>query len=146
MPPAVARETHTNGDTMTMRDSRPGHRAARKGGIALLLSALLASAFGAGCERSPAAHAIDGAAAHRLVAAGATLLDVRTPEEFAGGHVEGARNVPVDELAASLASLPRGRPVVVYCASGMRSARAAAELARAGFDARDLGGIDAWGR
>jgi rhodanese-related sulfurtransferase len=110
--------------------------------VALLLSALL----GVGCERSPAAHAIDGAGAHRLVAAGATLLDVRTPEEFAGGHVEGARNVPVDELTAGLASVPRGRPVVVYCASGMRSARAAAELARAGFDARDLGGIDAWGR
>lgn len=88
---------------------------------------------------------IDGPAAHALVASGATLLDVRTAGEWAGGHLEGARHVPVAELAARIAELPRDRPVVVYCASGFRSARAATMLAEAGFTVHDLGAIDRWG-
>ena len=63
--------------------------------------------------------------AHRLVSAGATLLDVRTRDEFAGGHVDGAVNIPVDELPARIGELATDRPVVAYCRSGRRSAHAA---------------------
>lgn len=82
--------------------------------------------------------------AHQLVTAGAVLLDVRTPAEFSSGHVDGARNVPVDELAQRMAEVPRDKVVVVYCRSGARSARAVAMLRRAGYQARDLGPMSAW--
>lgn len=84
------------------------------------------------------------AEAHRLVSDGATLLDVRTPAEFSSRHLEGAVNVPVDEVGARLEEIPRDRPVVVYCRSGARSARAAEELRAAGYTVHDLGSIDAW--
>lgn len=82
--------------------------------------------------------------AHQLVSAGAVLLDVRTPEEFSGGHVDGARNVPVDDLSQRFAEIPRDKVVVVYCHSGARSARAVGMLRRAGYQARDLGPMSAW--
>lgn len=84
--------------------------------------------------------------ARHLVAAGASLLDVRTPEEFAGGHLPGARNIPVDELSRHLDEVgPRDRPVVVYCASGVRAASAARMLAGAGFtQVHNLGSMSAW--
>lgn len=68
--------------------------------------------------------------------AGLVVLDVRTPAEFAAGHVPGARNVPHDELAARLGELQdlRGKDVVLYCRSGRRSALAADVLRGAGFD------------
>jgi rhodanese-related sulfurtransferase len=72
--------------------------------------------------------------ARAMVAAGAALLDVRTPEEFREGHVPGARNIPVQELAARLSEVgPPGTPVVVYCKAGMRAASAAQVLQRAGY-------------
>ena len=98
-----------------------------------------------GCERASAdgvAH-VDGPRARELVAAGATLLDVRTPAEFAGGHLDGALNIPVAELASRQAEVPRGR-VVVYCQSGGRSARAAGLLASAGYEVFDLGAMANW--
>ena len=73
--------------------------------------------------------------------AGATVLDVRTPQEFRGGAYPGARNIPVQELQARIAEVPKGKPVVVYCASGMRSASAARVLAQAGFDVVNAGGL-----
>jgi phage shock protein E len=71
--------------------------------------------------------------------AGAVIVDVRTPAEFAQGHVAGAVNVPVDELPARLGELGPERMVVVYCASGVRSARAAALLRGAGRTVVDAG-------
>lgn len=83
--------------------------------------------------------------ARELVAAGAVLLDVRTPAEFAGGHVEGAINIPVQDLERRLGELNgRGPNVVVYCRSGGRSATAAVLLARAGFQVEDIGPMSAW--
>jgi rhodanese-related sulfurtransferase len=82
---------------------------------------------------------------HRdMVANGATLLDVRTPEEFSAKHLDGAKNVPVDELQGRLAEIPKGQPVVVYCHSGGRSAHAAKMLKGAGYDVLDLGGMKNW--
>jgi phage shock protein E len=85
--------------------------------------------------------------AKRLIAdEGATLVDVRTPAEYASGHIDGARNIPVQEIAARSKELPKGKPVVVYCASGMRSAVAASSLRRAGFDkVVNAGPMSAWG-
>lgn len=90
---------------------------------------------------------ISGARARELVSAGALLVDVRTPQEFASGHVDGATNIPVSELTARAAELggDRARPVVVYCASGMRSASAKGKLKKLGFaNVHDLGGIGRW--
>lgn len=84
--------------------------------------------------------------ARRLVAAGAKLVDVRSPEEFATGHLPGARNIPVDELASRLQEIgPRNQAVVVYCASAGRSASAARLLAGAGFtQVHNLGPMSGW--
>jgi rhodanese-related sulfurtransferase len=84
--------------------------------------------------------------AHRLVAAGARLVDVRSPAEFAAGHLPGAVNVPVAELPRRLDELePRDRPIVVYCHTGARAARAAHALRSAGFwSVHDLGAIGRW--
>ena len=85
--------------------------------------------------------------AKKLVAEGASLVDVRTEQEFARGHLDGARNIPVHQIAArAKKEIPRGKPVVVYCASGMRSAMAASALRRAGFErVVNLGPMSAWG-
>lgn len=73
----------------------------------------------------------------RLAAAPAdmTVLDVRTVEEFAAGHVPGARNIPVAELEARIAELAavRDRDLVVYCRTGRRSATALEILKANGF-------------
>jgi len=82
----------------------------------------------------------------QLVASGARLLDVRTPEEFAGGHIAGALNIPVQQLAARLREVaPPGTPVVVYCRSGARSAAATQLLRSANFgEIVDLGAMTNW--
>jgi rhodanese-related sulfurtransferase len=80
--------------------------------------------------------------ARRLVAEGALLLDVRTPAEFASGHVDGALNIPVQELGARVSEVgPKDRAVVVYCRSGGRSCAAAGLLKNAGYDVLDVGGM-----
>lgn len=63
------------------------------------------------------------------------VLDVRTPEEYAAGHVVGARNIPHTQVAERLAELgdARERDVVVYCRSGRRSELALETLRAAGF-------------
>lgn len=77
--------------------------------------------------------------------AGHLLIDVRTPEEFASGHIEGAVNIPVDDLAGRLSEVPQGQPIVVYCRSGNRSATASRILADAGYTGiYDLGGLQGW--
>ena len=87
------------------------------------------------------------AKARELVKSGALLLDVRSPGEFSGGHIDGAENVPVNELGARAAQwTDKARPIVVYCASGMRSAAAKKTLLAEGFrDVHDLGAMNRWG-
>lgn len=84
--------------------------------------------------------------AHRWVEAGATLVDVRTPEEFAAGHLPGAVNIPVDDLSLRLEELGAPeKPVVVYCRSGGRGARAEKLLKERGFQqVLNLGPMSAW--
>jgi phage shock protein E len=87
-----------------------------------------------------------GAYARQLVQAGARLVDVRTPGEFAAGHLPGAVNIPLQQLDDRLAELePKGSPVVLYCRSGHRSGNAARTLKSAGFAAvHDLGSMSRW--
>ena len=74
--------------------------------------------------------------------AGATVIDVRSEAEFRGGAYRGAMNVPLPALPARLDRIPKDRPVVVYCASGSRSATAARMLRKAGFaDVSNAGGL-----
>lgn len=60
-----------------------------------------------------------------LVKNGAIILDVRSKGEFAGGHIKGAINIPVDALRNNLSKLKdKNQPIITCCASGMRSASA----------------------
>ncbi|MBW2225304.1 MAG: rhodanese-like domain-containing protein [Deltaproteobacteria bacterium] len=89
---------------------------------------------------------VSGGDARALVAQGATLLDVRSPEEFGGGHIDGAINIPVQELVGRAGELGnKVEQIVVYCQSGGRSAMAKRLLESNGFtNVHDLGGISQW--
>jgi NADPH-dependent 2,4-dienoyl-CoA reductase/sulfur reductase-like enzyme/rhodanese-related sulfurtransferase len=68
------------------------------------------------------------------------LLDVRTAQEFAAGHIPGAVNIPIDELRSRRESLPRDREIAAYCQVGQRGYLATRILLQAGFQAVNLGG------
>ncbi|WP_339825057.1 rhodanese-like domain-containing protein [uncultured Arenimonas sp.] len=68
------------------------------------------------------------------------LLDVRTPEEFAQGHLPGAVLIPHDQLAARLDEIDRDRWVLVYCRSGKRASTAQDILEDAGIEVRQVEG------
>ncbi len=72
--------------------------------------------------------------------AGAAVLDVRTPTEFASGHVRGAVNLPLDELRDRLDEVDRGKRTIAYCQVGQRGYLATRILAQAGYDAANLSG------
>ena len=73
------------------------------------------------------------------------VLDVRDDHEYAAGHVAGAVHIPVDALAMRLHEIPTGADIIVYCRSGMRSARACDILRRHAYTAVSLaGGMLAW--
>lgn len=75
---------------------------------------------------------------------GVVVLDVRTREEFAEGHLQGARNLPlVEAYADAVAELDPAASYVLYCRTGNRSAQAAEIMRAAGFtDVADAGGLD----
>jgi rhodanese-related sulfurtransferase len=74
------------------------------------------------------------------------LLDVRTPEEFAAGHIAGAVNIPYNQVATHLQEIPRDKEVVLYCKSGRRAGLAAESLAASGYTqlAHLEGDIQGW--
>lgn len=78
------------------------------------------------------------------LAAGARIVDVRTPAEFKDGAYPGAINIPLALLAVRMNELePRDKPIVLYCASGARSGQAARILKQAGFqDVINAGGLE----
>ncbi|QHC68705.1 rhodanese-like domain-containing protein (plasmid) [Rathayibacter sp. VKM Ac-2759] len=83
--------------------------------------------------------------AKELVLFGATLVDVRTAQEWRTGHVPAAKHVPLDILLTERAGIRKDRPVVLMCHSGARSATGARLLAQRGYTAYSLrGGITAW--
>lgn len=111
------------------------------GTVAALL--LLCSACSSG---SAVLEKVDADRAVEIIEAGGhTVVDVRTPAEFAAGHVEGAVNV--DFTAATfkhqVKQLDRDQAYILYCQSGNRSAVAAEKMAALGFDVVDGGGVSA---
>jgi rhodanese-related sulfurtransferase len=75
-----------------------------------------------------------------IIEKGAFLVDVRTPEEFAEGHVNASVNIPLDQLSERLSELEGKQHIVVFCKSGMRSEMAKSFLEQAGFNAVTNGG------
>jgi len=78
----------------------------------------------------------------------AHVIDVREVDEFAGGHLPDARNIPLAKLADRVSEIDKfkDKPVIVCCASGMRSGKASGELKKLGFTKVHslAGGVDAW--
>lgn len=75
---------------------------------------------------------------------GAIVVDVRTPAEFKSGHVKGARNIPLQNIGSKTAELKKlNKPIILCCASGMRSAQATSVLKSAGVECMNGG---SWGK
>jgi rhodanese-related sulfurtransferase len=68
-----------------------------------------------------------------MVKNGAIILDVRSPGEYAGGHIKGSKNIPVSDLAKQMGKLDKTKTIITCCASGARSGVAKAMLAANGF-------------
>lgn len=68
-----------------------------------------------------------------LIAGGAVIIDVRTPGEYAGGHLKQSTNVPLNNLQKHLSKLKKENPIITCCASGMRSSSAKSILKSNGF-------------
>lgn len=127
--------------------------------LATLSLATLPLRADAGGEKTPAAASsaaaalagvppgvVDASAARKLVAAGVKVVDVRTPAEFAAGHVPGAVNIPYDEMAKRHGEIgPPSTPVLVYCRTGYRSGIARETLREKGFTRIfDMKSYDLW--
>ncbi|MCG9876231.1 MAG: rhodanese-like domain-containing protein [Leptospiraceae bacterium] len=80
--------------------------------------------------------------AHSKIQEGATIIDVRSSIEYAVSSFPGSINIPVADISDKLNSIPKDKPIVVYCASGGRSASARDILIRNGFsDVTNAGGL-----
>lgn len=129
--------------------------------ILVVVVSVIVAVFALGCSRESSAGSAsshqeglpdrDPALARKLVSEGAALIDVRTVDEYAERHLDKAVNIPVDKLNAQMAEIDKlasgdkAKPIVVYCKSGGRAARAKSMLAAAGYTkVTNLGGIDDW--
>ena len=122
-----------------------------KTALAALMLALASPALAQGAAAGATAPAakpgvVDGATAKALVASGAKVVDVRTPQEFASGHVPGAINIPYEEVGKRIAEIgPPSTQVVLYCRTGRRSGIAADALKKAGFqNLYDMQTVTSW--
>lgn len=112
---------------------------------AIIVLGLAACSKSSDAPAPPATHAPatnvvkDPAKARQWIAAGALVLDVRSPDEFGGDHLPQATNVPVQELASRLPDIDKlvagdkTKPIVVYCSKGGRAAKAKQQLESAGY-------------
>lgn len=89
---------------------------------------------------------VDVATTARLVKAGALLIDVREPHEYAHCRIEGSRHIPMRQIPETLAELPRDRLILVHCHHGGRSLRVTQFLRANGLSqvSNVAGGIEAW--
>ena len=111
--------------------SRPSRLRSASVGVAAIALTLGVS----GCGASPASIALD---------ADTVVVDVRTPAEYAAGHLEGAVNIDFQSTSfgAEISELDSDADYVVYCQSGNRSAQAASAMVAADLSVQDAGGID----
>ena len=103
--------------------------------VALVLVALVATAMaGCGGSAGSAVQEVDAAKAVGMLDS-RIVIDVRTPAEYAAGHIAGAQNIDVEaaDFGARIASLDKKATYLVYCHSGRRSAIAASQMATTGF-------------
>ncbi|MCH2107788.1 MAG: rhodanese-like domain-containing protein [Polyangiaceae bacterium] len=131
-------------------------RAARCRPARLLMPALLTLPmliFLPSCDKTPTQKSpqpcleLNGDGARQLIERQqAILMDVREPEEFQSGHIEGAINVPVGEIDERLSRLEPGSRLIVYCRSGRRAHRAATKLRNQGFKVYELGSMSDWNK
>jgi NADPH-dependent 2,4-dienoyl-CoA reductase/sulfur reductase-like enzyme/rhodanese-related sulfurtransferase len=84
--------------------------------------------------------ALEAAPGDALEKGGAYLLDVRNPSEYRLDHIEGAVNIPLDELRDRMGQVPKDQEVWAYCAVGQRSYYAARALSQYGYDIKTLSG------
>ncbi len=115
------------------------------GSAATAAPAASAGAPGAGAPAALPAE-IDVATAASKEQSGAFMLDVREPDEWAAGHIDGATLIPLGELAARVAEIPSDKEVVVVCRSGNRSAQGRDILLGAGLPSVTsmAGGMNEW--
>lgn len=97
----------------------------------------------------PSGNAVTPAEATQLInREDAHIVDVREADEYASGHLPDAKNIPVAKLADRIGELEKfkDKPIIVCCATGMRSNKACAELKKHGFEKLHnlAGGVDAW--
>jgi phage shock protein E len=136
-PPAHARrDREAGGGTLKEIDMKSITRLLGSIGLALAVTALPVVASDA--QPGPSSPKITPTELVDALAkkdADVVVLDVRTPEEFAAGHVPGARNIPHGQLASRLAELAdaRDKKIVLYCRSGRRASIAEGVLKEAGF-------------
>ena len=69
-----------------------------------------------------------------IIDQGALIIDVRTPEEYKEGHIEGSLNIPLDEIGKAMSWLQKDVPTIIVCVSGSRSAYAVMVLKANGFE------------
>ena len=124
--------------------------------LAMALSLVLLTACGGGETAAPAVEEIDLTTLPDDVDVatvealrqnpGVYLLDVREPDEYAAGHIPGITLIPMGEVAARLAELPRDKEIIVTCRTGNRSGQVADLLREQGFSNvhNMTGGIVAW--
>ncbi len=75
-----------------------------------------------------------------LMKKGAVVVDVRSQSEYASGHIKGSINIPLQDLSKGITKINKSKPVIVCCASGMRSASAKSALAERGYEVYNGGG------
>lgn len=98
---------------------------------------LVAALFSAYSVQAAPAHSpkISNAAAAEIPRAKGVWIDVRTPEEYAEGHLQGAKNIPFDQIANEIAKVEpnQSAPINLYCKTGRRAGIAKAELEKLGY-------------
>ena len=129
----------------------PETRTMRRSRLALAMIAVVVAAFGLAACGSDSDSGSDAGepspgeeAAAVALESDRTVIDVRTPQEYDAGHVEGAELIDIQgpDFSDQVAALDTEGEYVVYCRSGNRSAAAAAQMEAAGLDVLDGGGLD----
>jgi rhodanese-related sulfurtransferase len=116
--------------------------------FAIALVAIVATAAFAADPEPAEAPSISAASLHARRQAGTApiVIDVRTPEEYASGHIPGAVNVPFDQVAQRIAEVDGSHGVVLYCMVGPRARKGESALLAAGYEKvfHLEGGLAAW--
>lgn len=102
-------------------------------GIFALLMRPAASTTPGGASSTGKVVVVDTAKVQQLASQGIPIVDVRTPAEFAGGHIPGAQNIPIDVFPNLIQNWDKSKSLIVYCQSGSRSAQAVADLQQIGW-------------